>query len=110
MLRITASGRRRFMNWLDKSVSRNARAIRLEFLTRLYFARLHKPELLKPIYEAQLAEIKASIERLEKQLGDLPINQAFNRLSLELRLRQMQLILEWMGQIRISYIIPEVLQ
>jgi PadR family transcriptional regulator, regulatory protein AphA len=108
MLRITASGRYRFMSWLEKDVSRNARAIRLEFLTRLYFARLHKPEIIKQIYSAQRAEIEASIERLEKLLGDLPGEQIFNRLSLDLRLRQMQLIQEWMDQINIQFITPEV--
>ena len=45
------------MNWLEKGVSTNARAIRLEFLTRLYFARLYKPEMIKQIYEAERAEI-----------------------------------------------------
>ena len=50
----------------------------------------------------------ASIERLEKLLDDLPTEQVFNRLSLDLRLRQMQLIQEWMDQINIQFITPEV--
>ena len=107
ILRITGSGRHRFMNWLEKGVSKNARAIRLEFLTRLYFARLHKPEIIKQIYEAQCAEIGTSIEHLEQLLGDLSAKQVFNRLSLDLRLRQMKLIREWMSQINIQFITLE---
>src|SRR5512147_1820973 len=43
MLQITQTGRRRFFEWLESGVGKNARSIRLEFLTRLYFAQLHKP-------------------------------------------------------------------
>jgi DNA-binding PadR family transcriptional regulator len=99
LLRITAQGRRRFNEWLDQ-ISANARAIRLEFLTRIYFARIYKPEKVNPIYEAQSAEIESEIERLERLLAHLPPEQQFNHLSLDLRLRQMKLIQQWMGEIK----------
>jgi PadR family transcriptional regulator AphA len=99
MLRITAQGRRRFNEWLD-DVSTNARAIRLEFITRLYFAQIYKPEKVPHIYEAQRSKIEATIERLESLLGHLPPDQLFNCFSLDLRLRQMKLILEWMTEVK----------
>ena len=100
MLRITAAGRRRFLDWLESEVGVNARSIRLEFLTRLYFANLYKPEKTHHIYEAQCAEIEASLGRLESLLANLPSEQIFNRLSLDLRLRQMSLIRDWMAEIQ----------
>jgi DNA-binding PadR family transcriptional regulator len=99
MLQITAQGRRRFSEWLD-DISANARAIRLEFLTRLYFAKIYKPETVTRIYERQCAEIESAIERLESLQAHLPPEQEFNRLSLDLRWRQMKLIQEWMSDVK----------
>jgi len=107
-LRITPQGRRRFLEWLEKGLARNARAIRLEFLTRLYFCNLYTPEDSPKIYAAQISEIKRDIERLERVLEDVPRGQTYNRLSLDLRLRQMKLIEAWMVEIRSRFhIVPE---
>ena len=100
MLRITAQGRRHFTDWLEGGVSANARSIRLEFLTRLYFANLYEPEKTPQIFQAQCDEINTSITRLESLLENLPPDQNFNQLSLELRLQQMKLIKEWMSGIK----------
>jgi DNA-binding PadR family transcriptional regulator len=103
MLHITAQGRRRFDEWMER-ISRNSRSIRLEFLTRLYFARIYKPEKVGCIYEAQSNEVKSEIDRLETLLANLPPEQEFNQFSLDLRLRQMKLIQEWMGDIKAAMI------
>jgi DNA-binding PadR family transcriptional regulator len=103
MLRITAAGRRHFMDWLENGCGNNARSIRLEFLTRLYFSNLYTPEDTPPIYTTQFAEIQNSIQRLEDLLAELPPEQTYNRLSLDIRLRQMKLIQEWMAEIKIQF-------
>ena len=102
-LRITAAGRRRLMDWLENNTSTSARSIRLEFLTRLYFANLYSMEKITPIYAAQSAEIESNIERLENLRAHLPPDQIFNYLSLDLRLRQMKLIQEWMAEIKTQF-------
>ena len=102
-LHITEAGRRRFFEWLELGIGRNARSIRLEFLTRLYFTQLHRPENLGHIYTAQFAEIESTIERLESLLEHLPPEQTFNRLSLDLRLKQMRLIRDWMTELRTQF-------
>ncbi len=103
MLRITSAGRRYFMDWLGNGCGSNARSIRLEFLTRLYFSNLYTPENTAKIYATQSAEIKDSIQRLEDLLAHLPDEQIYNRLSLDLRLRQMKLIEEWMTEIKTQF-------
>jgi len=100
MLEITEAGRCRFFEWLELGIGRNARSIRLEFLTRLYFTQLYKPENMAQIYKAQVAEIESTVGRLESLLEHLPPGQVFNRLSLDLRLRQMRLIQNWIAEIR----------
>ena len=103
MLRISSQGRRRFMDWLEKGSASNARAIRLEFLTRLYFSNLYTPENTAQIFAAQSAEIKNNIGRLENMLAHIPLEQTYNRLSLDLRLRQMKLIQEWVAEIKTQF-------
>jgi len=105
MLLITVQGRRYFNEWME-DISANSRSIRLEFLTRIYFARIYKPEKVAQIYEAQYEEIKLTIERLESLFTNLPHDQQFNYLSLDLRLRQMKLIQEWMNDIKTQILNP----
>jgi DNA-binding PadR family transcriptional regulator len=106
ILHITEAGRRRFFEWLELGIGRTARSIRLEFLTRLYFTQLHRPENTVQIYKAQAEEIDSTIARLESLLEHLPSDQIFNRLSLDLRLQQMRLIQNWMAEIRAQFHIP----
>jgi DNA-binding PadR family transcriptional regulator len=107
MLKITAAGRKRFTDWLETNISSNARSIRLEFLTRLYFVQLYKPEKAAHIYRAQYNELAANIRRLKALLANIPANQKYNRLSIELRLRQLKLIQTWMGEIKTQFQIKE---
>jgi DNA-binding PadR family transcriptional regulator len=103
VLRITPQGRRRFFEWLELRIGTNARSIRLEFLTRLYFTQLHRPENTPEIFHAQVAEIETQVEKLERLLENLPPDQIFNRLSLDLRLQQMRLIQNWIADIRTQF-------
>jgi DNA-binding PadR family transcriptional regulator len=102
-LQLTAQGRRRFQEWLDGGAANNARSIRLEFLTRLYFAQKREPEKAAGIYIAQFEQVQASIQRLTDLLARLPPEQTYNRLSLDLRLRQMHLIGAWLDEIKIQF-------
>jgi DNA-binding PadR family transcriptional regulator len=99
LLHITKAGRRRFFEWLERGIGKTARSIRLEFLTRLYFAQLYRPEDITRIYEAQYIELESILTRLKSLLDHLPPDQLFNRLSLDLRLQQMRLIQNWMTEI-----------
>ena len=103
ILHITEAGRNRFFEWLEGGIGTTARSIRLEFLTRLFFAQMYRPELIHQIYFAQFTEIESTIARLESSLDHLPPGQTFNRLSLDLRLQQMRLIQNWMAEIRTRF-------
>ena len=103
VLHISAAGRRRFDHWLEGSASTSARTVRLEFLTRLYFANLLMPEQAARIYAAQAQEITRTIRRLRLALAQVPESQTFNRMSLDLRLRQMELIRLWLREIRVRF-------
>ena len=106
ILRITKAGKSRFEEWLN-GTGRNARSIRLEFLTRLYFANQYDPGKIASLYAAQWVAIRASIERLENLQSHLSPDQIYNQLSLDLRLRQLQLIQDWLRDIRVQFDIPD---
>ena len=109
MLRITAQGRRRFMEWLKKGSAENARGVRLEFLTRLYFSELYTPKDTRRIFTAQFSGLTRNIGRLVTLLHRVPPEQTYNRLSLELRLRQLKVIKTWMAEARNQFLIEKEL-
>ncbi len=97
---ITASGRRRFDEWLGQPTGSSVRAVRLEFVTRLYFAQRLVPQQVEAIIENQTAQVKAALTRLETGLASLPEIQVANRLSLRLRIQQLKSVLIWLSECR----------
>lgn len=97
-LHMTAQGRKRFLAWLDTPSGGSTRAIRMEFLTRLYFMEMYFPEKIAYAFDQQRAEAETHIHRLEKTLSSLSNEQIYNRLSLEMRLKQLRLVLEWLDE------------
>jgi DNA-binding PadR family transcriptional regulator len=98
LLHMTPEGRTRFLGWLDAPSGGGTRVIRLEFITRLYFLRRHMPERLTQAFDRQRAETNEHINRLEKRLVQLPGVQIYDRMSLEMRLKQMGTVLEWLNE------------
>lgn len=100
VFRLTTAGRRRLNDWLRAPTPPSVRAVRVEFITRLYFTQALTPAEVPDLIEAQEAEIRAGIERLQMVLAELPPGQTYNQLSLQLRLRQLTSLLEWLAECR----------
>jgi PadR family transcriptional regulator AphA len=99
--RLTAAGRRRFEHWLHATTGCSVRAIRVEFTTRLYFASTLDSALAHQLLETQTADTQSGLERLQHLLAELPPEQTFNRLGLELRIRQLASILDWLASCQV---------
>ena len=100
LLEISARGRRRFKDWLQTPSGGSVRAVRLEFITRLYFAQKLYPELIPTMIEDESADINAALARLETARGAIPPEQPFNQLSLDLRIRQLYSVRDWLNECR----------
>jgi PadR family transcriptional regulator, regulatory protein AphA len=100
LFRLTATGRRRFDAWFQSPATSSVKSVRVEFMTRLYFARHLCPETVPDLIEAQVTEVRAGLERLQTTLRQYPPEQIFNRLSLEFRLRQLQSLVSWLVDCR----------
>jgi len=103
ILQITAAGRRRFEDWLQTPSGSSVHAIRLEFITRLYFAQKLFPKMMPAIFDAQSGEINAALTRLEVNRPSIPPEQKFNRLSLDLRIRQLRAVRDWIVKCRQTF-------
>jgi hypothetical protein len=79
------------------------RAIRVEFITRLYFFQKYFPDKIPAILEAQSVEIKATLTRLQTRRKHIPLEQTFNRLSLELRIRELRSVRNWLVECRKTF-------
>jgi DNA-binding PadR family transcriptional regulator len=98
---LTPAGRRRFETWLDTPTGCSVRAIRVEFTTRLYFAAQESQARAEALIDAQVAETQAGLGRLQSLLSELPPDQVYNRLGLELRLSQLAAVLGWLECCRV---------
>ena len=100
LLSLTPQGRKRFLDWLETPSGGSTRAIRMEFTARLYFLSMYMPDKLADAFERQKIEVETNIERLEKARAELPGDQIYNRMSLDLRLMQLSAVLDWLDEYR----------
>lgn len=98
LLHMTPRGRQRFLEWLDANSGGSTRAIRMEFVTRLYFLNLHFPEKIAHAFDRQRDEAESHIARLKKVFDELPVDQIYNRISLKLRVEQLKTVLAWLNE------------
>jgi len=98
LLHISPQGSQRFIDWLSASSGGSTRAIRMEFVTRLYFLNLYFPEKLAHAFDQQRAETETHIARLKKICDELPAEQTYNRMSLKMRVAQLETVLEWLDE------------
>jgi hypothetical protein len=85
-----------FEAWLYRPTPGSARALRVEFLTRLFFASQMSEDLAPRLLEEQAAATRADLLDLSRRMEQIPASQPYNRLGIELRARQLTALLEWM--------------
>lgn len=98
LLSMTEQGRARFLEWLDTPSGGSTRAIRMEFITRLYFLKTYMPEKLATAFEQQRIEAQAHIERLQTTMAGLPSEDILNGMSVRLRIKQLNAVIEWLEE------------
>lgn len=96
LFRLTEAGQRRFKGWLLEPSRSSLHVIRVEFTTRLYFAYSIDPQLAHNLIDSQINEIREGLQRLKKTRSSLPPERLFNQLGLDLRIRQLNSILDWL--------------
>jgi PadR family transcriptional regulator, regulatory protein AphA len=95
-LRLTAAGRERFETWLSALSPCSVRAIRIEFMTRLYFLHFRNPAHALRAIDAQINALQNYLAHLDTKMAQLPAGQTFNRLGMSLRISQLEALLTWL--------------
>lgn len=95
LLELTEPGKAAFEAWLYTPTPGSARAIRVEFITRLFFASNMSNDLCARLIQEQADAIRLDLEKLTKRVSALPPDQTFNRMGLDLRIRQLCSVLGW---------------
>jgi DNA-binding PadR family transcriptional regulator len=97
MLELTTKGRKRFTDWLNKPTKSSVHAIRVEFLTRLYFSQLYCPEQLQMLIRSQIEVVQKGISELQSIFTNLPSEQVFDWLAVELRIELLNSVISWLN-------------
>ena len=95
-LRLTAAGRERFETWLAALSPCSIRAIRIEFMTRLYFLHARHPADALRAIDAQINALQTYLAHLDSKTAQLPTSQVFNQLGMSLRISQLEALVTWL--------------
>jgi PadR family transcriptional regulator, regulatory protein AphA len=98
LLSLTPLGQAEFEKWLYAPCPGNAQAIRVAFISRLYFASQIDTNLCSRLIQEQVDAVQADIDILCRRMAALPPQQVYNQLGLELRIRQLNTILHWLEE------------
>jgi DNA-binding PadR family transcriptional regulator len=94
---LTAAGKERFEAWLSSLSACSVHAVRVDFLTKLFFLHGRNPAGAVKLIEAQAQALQDQVARLRSRLGQadsLLEAPAFNRMGLIMRIRQLELLIE----------------
>jgi DNA-binding PadR family transcriptional regulator len=98
LLQITESGSERFITWLNNPTKSSVHAIRVEFVTRLYFMHQYYPQKTHEMIRVQVEVVNAGLIQLHENLTNIPDGQIFDRLALELRINLLKSVISWLNE------------
>ncbi len=97
LFHITEKGIHRFDTWLNHPTKPSVHSIRVEFISRLYFMQLYYPEKVSRMIQEQVKVVEEGLNQLEEDMRNLPAKQTFNRLALELRIKLLNSVIDWLN-------------
>ncbi|MEJ5224157.1 MAG: PadR family transcriptional regulator [Anaerolineales bacterium] len=103
---LSDTGRYRLETWLASLSTCSVRAIRVEFITRLYFLYARNPQLAVAAIQAQVNALQADISRLKARLPVADPQQMFNHMGMALRIRQLEVLAETLSEYQARLVTP----
>ncbi len=95
MFELSGTGRQAFENWVQQPVAQG-RKLRLDFMAKLYFARLEGPEVVARLIERQRLACGDWLRELEEETEALRYNQPYDWLVHKFRRGQIEAMLTWL--------------
>ncbi len=106
LLNLTENGKSTFLTWLNTPTRPSSRAIRVEFLTRVYFAAQMGETIVSRLVNEQASATQKDLERLQERYDTMSHEDVFSRFGLELRMRQIITILDWLESCELTPSLP----
>ncbi|MBN1536437.1 MAG: helix-turn-helix transcriptional regulator [Anaerolineales bacterium] len=106
ILSLTENGKTAFFDWLNTSTQSSSRAIRMEFLTRIYFASHMGKPVVEQIIKEQAVATQNDLQQMHERYDSMTHEEVFSRLGLELRMRQIISILDWLESCELTQSLP----
>ncbi|HAP43483.1 MAG: hypothetical protein A2087_03340 [Spirochaetes bacterium GWD1_61_31] len=97
---LAAEGERRLALWLSADSVSSARIIRLEFISRLFFAEFLGDPPARNMIDGQIGTVRSEVANLRRLLDQLGDGEHYNALGLEFRLSQLAALEAWLGTLR----------
>lgn len=94
--RLTEAGVQRLETWMRSPLGPSVRAVRMAFITKLYLAHARGEPALDDLVAVQQTAVVEALQRLRERFESIPQAQIFNRLSLRLRINQLESLLTWL--------------
>lgn len=96
ILSLSQEGTSLFNTWLSAPTVCSPRILRLEFLTRLYFAQRLAPSSVDTIFSEQRDEVVAAIGRLGTPPADRHGSPELAKLAASFSIRSLEAVLDWL--------------
>lgn len=106
ILYLSESGKNEFLSWLQNPTRSSSRAIRMEFLTRLYFASQMGKDVVEKLIKEQTSATQNDLQQMHERYDSITHEEVFSRLGLELRMRQIISILDWLESCELTPLLP----
>jgi DNA-binding PadR family transcriptional regulator len=103
LLCLTETGLQRFNTWLNTPTKCSVHAIRVEFITRLYFFQQYYPQKIQETIRVQSRDVQLEVVQLEEMRANLSEAQTFNRLALDMRIKLLTAIVSWLDEYRVAF-------
>jgi PadR family transcriptional regulator AphA len=95
---LTPAGKAMVEQWLYQPTPCSVQAVRMELPTRLFILNQINPAQIPAVVEAQKSEIHSGYLSISRSLSNLPSEQIYNRMALQIRLQQIEALLTWMEE------------
>ncbi len=105
ILHLTPAGEAAFLDWLQKPVPQ-ARKMRQEFMSKLYFATQITPMIATDLITCQRQKCQAWLATVQEKIASLTAEQRFERALYQFRYGQIEAMLQWLDRCEQELITP----
>ena len=102
VFQLTATGETAFLAWVGSPVLQ-ARALRLDFLVKLYFARRQSADAASRLVAAQRAHVQEWLVDASRRAARASGDRAYGRLVYQFRQGQIEAMLIWLDQCEATF-------